>query len=108
MAQLRQDYDQFVERDAEVVVIGPDKADAFARYWEKEALPFIGLPDPKHQVADLYGQQVKLLKLGRMPALLVIDQQGDIRFRHYGGWMSDIPDNGEIFNLLDQLNGRTS
>ena len=108
MAQLRQDYDQFVERDAEVIVIGPDSADAFARHWTKEALPFIGLPDPKHQVADLYGQQVKLLRFGRMPALLVIDKQGVIRYRHYGGWMSDIPDNDEILNLLDQLNEGTA
>ena len=105
MAQLRQDYDQFVERDAEVIVIGPDDADAFARYWEKEALPFVGLPDPKHQVANLYGQQVKLLKFGRLPALLVIDKQGQIRYRHYGRYMSDIQRNDELFNLLDALNG---
>ena len=105
MAQLRRDYDQFVERDAEVIVIGPDDADAFARYWEKEALPFVGLPDPKHQVANLYGQQVKLLKFGRLPALLVIDKQGQIRYRHYGRYMSDIQRNDELFNLLDALNG---
>ena len=108
MAQLRQDYDQFVERDAEVIVIGPDKADAFTRYWKKETLPFIGLPDPSHQVADRYGQQVKLLRFGRMPALLVIDKQGVIRYRHYGGSMSDIPNNDEILNLLDQLNEGTA
>ena len=104
MAQLRRDYDQFVERDAEIIVTGPDDAAAFARYWEKEALPFVGLPDPKHQVANLYGQQVKLLKFGRLPALLVIDKQGQIRYRHYGGSMSDIPDNDGILNLLGALN----
>ena len=108
MAQLRRDYDQFVERDAEIIVIGPDAAAAFARYWEKEALPFVGLPDPEHQVADIYGQQVKFLKLGRMPALLVIDKQGYIRYRHYGRFMSDIQRNGEILNLLDQLDEELS
>jgi hypothetical protein len=31
MAQLRQDYDEFVKRDAEVLVIGPEDEVAFAR-----------------------------------------------------------------------------
>jgi peroxiredoxin len=50
MAQLRQDYPQFVARDIEVVVVGPEDARAFADYWQKESLPFIGLPDPTHSV----------------------------------------------------------
>ena len=32
MAQLRQDYPQFVSRDMEVVVVGPEDARAFAAY----------------------------------------------------------------------------
>jgi peroxiredoxin Q/BCP len=68
MAQLRHAYEKFVERDVEVVVVGPEDARAFTQYWEKESLPFVGLPDPKHDVLKLYGQQVKLFKLGRMPA----------------------------------------
>lgn len=103
MAQLRHDYLEFVAREAEIVVIGPEDQTTFARYWEKEALPYIGLPDPEHRVADLYGQQVKLLKLGRMPALLVIDKLGQIRYRHYANSMRDIPPNDEILALLDEL-----
>ncbi|MBZ0306726.1 MAG: redoxin domain-containing protein, partial [Anaerolineae bacterium] len=61
MAQLRQDYDQFVENDAEVIVVGPDSANKFAEYFQKHDLPFIGLPDPKHIVLKLYKQQVKLI-----------------------------------------------
>jgi peroxiredoxin len=104
MAQLRQDYLEFMAREAEVVVVGPEEKEAFARYWHKEALPYVGLPDPEHQVADLYDQQVKLLKLGRMPALIIIDKSGQIRYRHYGDSMRDIPANDEILALLDQLN----
>lgn len=55
-------------------------------------------------MADLYDQQVKLLKLGRMPALIIIDKSGQIRYRHYGDSMRDIPANDEILALLDQLN----
>jgi hypothetical protein len=32
MAQLRQDYPQFVARDIEVVVVGPEDARAFSDY----------------------------------------------------------------------------
>ena len=106
MAQLRQDYQQFMEREAEILVVGPEDSQAFAKYWEKEQLPFTGLPDPKHKVARQYGQQVKLLKLGRMPALMVIDKQGQIRYHHYGNSMSDIPENEDILQLLDELNNR--
>jgi peroxiredoxin Q/BCP len=104
MAQLRQDYQQFVDRDAVILVVGPEDRQAFAGYWQKEQLPFVGLPDPDHVVANRYGQQVKLLKMGRMPAMMVIDRQGQVRYQHYGDSMRDIPANQEILDLLDQLN----
>ena len=62
---------------------------------------FIGLPDPDHAVIDLYGQEVSLFKLGRMPAQMLIDRSGVLRLVHYGHSMADIPDNGEVFALLD-------
>lgn len=104
MAQLRQDYPQFVQRDAEIVVVGPEDRRAFADYWRKESLPFVGLPDPDHTVANRYGQEVKLLKLGRMPALMVVDKQGTVRYQHYGNSMQDIVPNRELLALLDSLN----
>jgi peroxiredoxin Q/BCP len=104
MAQLRQDYAQFVARDIKVVVVGPEDARAFAAYWQKESLPFIGLPDPTHSVLKLYGQEVNLFKLGRMPAQVLIDKAGVARFVHYGHSMSDIPKNDEILILGDEIN----
>ena len=104
MAQLRQDYDQFVQRDAEVVVVGPESAEKFASYFEKHELPFIGLPDPKHSVLKLYKQEVKLLKLGRLPSQTVVDKNGLIQFAHFGKDMRDIPSTDEMTRLLDQLN----
>jgi peroxiredoxin len=103
MAQLRQDYRKFVERDAEVVVVGPDSGQAFKDYWQKEELPFVGLADPTHTVAKRYGQEVKLLKMGRIPALMVIDKDGQLAYTHYGGSMSDIPPNPQILSILDGL-----
>jgi peroxiredoxin len=104
MAQLRQDYQQFVSRNVEIVVVGPEDARGFAAYWQKESLPFIGLPDPTASVLKLYGQEVNLFKLGRMPAQVLIDKSGMARFVHYGHSMSDIPENREILALADALN----
>ena len=104
MAQLRQDYAQFVARNIEVVVVGPEDAGAFAEYFRNESLPFIGLPDPKASVLKLYGQEVNLFKLGRMPAQVLIDKTGVARYVHYGHSMSDIPTNEEILALGDEIN----
>jgi peroxiredoxin Q/BCP len=104
MAQLRQDFADFEQRQTKILVVGPENADAFARYWQDNELPFVGLPDPTHSVLRLYGQEVNLFKLGRMPAQVVVDKKGTARFVHYGDSMSDIPENRELLALLDALN----
>jgi mycoredoxin-dependent peroxiredoxin len=105
MAQLRQSYRAFTERDTEVLVVDPDEAEEVRRYWEREELPFPGLPDPGHTVANLYGQQVKLLKFGRMPASFLIDRTGQIRHSHYAGSMSDLQSVQELLTLIDSIMG---
>jgi len=103
MAQLRQDYSKFTQREAEILVVGPDGPRAFKRFWEAEQMNFIGLADVGSKVADLYYQEFNLLKLGRMPALFVVDKSGFIRFVHYGQSLADIPENDDILAVLDQL-----
>lgn len=104
MAQLRQDYDLFLAQDTEIVVVGPEDANAFTSYWQEHDLPFTGLPDPTHSVLKLYGQEVSLFKLGRQPAQVIIDKTGQARFVHYGHDPSDIPENEEILSLLQAMN----
>lgn len=104
MAQLRHDYPEFVRRQTQILVVGPENAAAFETYWQTHDLPFIGLPDPKASVLKLYGQEVNLFKLGRMPAQVIVDKEGIARFVHYGHSMADIPENKELFALLDQIN----
>lgn len=103
MAQLSQDIDEFENRNTEVLVIGPDNAEEFSNYWQEHDLPFVGLPDPEHKVLKLYGQEIKLFKLGRMPAQILIDEKGIARYVHYGHSMSDIPENEELFALIESL-----
>lgn len=103
MAQLRQDFAEFEKRKTTILVVGPDNAAAFSKYWQENSLPFIGLPDPGHTVLKVYGQQIKLFKFGRMPAQVLIDLNGTARFIHYGHDMTDIPKNSEILALIDSL-----
>jgi peroxiredoxin len=101
---LRQDYDKFVEQEAVILVLGPENREKFRAYWEVESLPYTGLPDPKARVLKLFGQEVNLFKLGRMPAQVIVDKQGTARYVHYGKSMQDIPSNEELLQLLKSLN----
>ena len=100
MAQLRQNSEILADLDVEVLVVGPEKPDAFRDYWKNESMPFTGLPDSQHSALKLYGQEVKILKLGRMPAQMLIDKSGFVRFVHYGDSMRDIPDISEVIKAL--------
>jgi|WetSurMetagenome_2_1015567.scaffolds.fasta_scaffold329152_2 peroxiredoxin len=104
MAQLSQDYQKFVEHDAEVVAVGPEDAESFKKWWREHQMPFIGIPDPDHVIADLYKQESKLLKGGRLPSLTVVDKEGKVRLMHHGDSMSDIPSDEKLFSLLEDLN----
>ena len=84
--------------------MGPENAKAFSKFWLEHKMPFPGIPDPEHVIAKLYGQKVKALKMGRLPALIVIDKEGKVRYGHYGESMSDIPTDEEILSMLDDLN----
>ncbi|MCA9898984.1 MAG: redoxin domain-containing protein [Ardenticatenaceae bacterium] len=103
MAQLRQDHDEFVERETAVLVLGPENQQAFEKYFSEHNLPFTGLPDPSQTVLKLYGQQIKIFKFGRMPAQVLVDKAGVARYVHYGHSMQDIPSNTEILDLIDSL-----
>ena len=104
MAQLRQDFDKFVDENTVILIVGPEDSAAFQSYWAENNLPFIGLPDPKHSVLKLYGQEIKLFKFGRLPAMVIIDKKGVVRFVHYGHSMSDIPENEDVLRTLQDLN----
>jgi len=101
---LRDGYDEFTQRKAEILAIGPDPLEKFVEYWQENDLPFPGLPDPDKRVSKIYKQEVNLFKLGRMPLNAVVDRQGHIRYIHYGYSMSDIPDNETLLQVIEELN----
>lgn len=98
--QLAKAYPSFVELDAEVIAVGPDPAEAFRELFARLRLPFPGIPDPEHGIADTYGQEVTWWKLGRMPAQFLIDKRGVVRFAEYSRSMSQITPPREILQFL--------
>ena len=104
MAQLRLDFAEFEKRGTVILVVGPENPAAFVRYFKEHDLPFTGLPDPTHTVLKLYGQEINLFKFGRMPAQLLVDKAGMVRFICYGQDMTDIPTNAEMLALIDEIN----
>lgn len=103
MMQLHKDYKEFKKRDTVIVAIGPDDVTSFKKYWKDNDLEFYGIPDKTHSILKMYGQQVQLFKLGRMPAQMLVDKEGVLRYVHYGHSMKDIPQNSEILELISQL-----
>jgi len=104
LARLRDEYKKFSDRGIVILAVGPNSASAFEQYWKIEKIPFIGLPDPKHSVARMYKQEVKLFRFGRMPLNCIVDGRGYVRYAHYGNSMSDIPSNDELLQVIDELN----
>ncbi len=100
---MKEDIRQFTDRKTQIVVIAPHDKAKVRNYWEKENLPFIGIPDPDGTLGKLYGQEWNLIKLGRMPALFIIDRKGSIVFSQYARSMADIPENKDLFRILERI-----
>jgi peroxiredoxin Q/BCP len=105
---MRDHYSEFISHGAEIIAVGTDGVSLFQKYWEKEKIPYIGLPDPERNVPRMYRQEVNLFKLGRMPLNCVIDINGRIRYIHFGSNMTDIPDNETFLHVIDQINASSN
>jgi len=59
--------------------------------------------DETKKVAKLLHQEWKILKLGRMPGMLIVDRDGVIQWAYYSSSMSDIPKNEVVLEVLEKL-----
>jgi len=103
LARLRDSYEEFTSRGAEILAVGPDSPSSFGNYWRENNIPFVGLPDVGKTVSKLYKQEVNLFKLGRMPMNSIVDREGRLRFVYYGQSMADIPDNETFLRVIDEI-----
>ena len=80
---IRDEYGEFVKRDAVVLGVSPDTEEAHVKFRDKYELPFTLLADPEHEVAENYGVWVeknfggkKYMGINR--STFVIDAEGNV------------------------------
>lgn len=105
-------YEEFRERDAEVVSIVPESRERVAEWQASYDLPFPLLADPETDVSDAYDQPVRFGILGslhdlvgRMPVALVLDVRAGepaVAYTYEGRMPADRP---EIEDLLAEVRG---
>jgi len=100
---MRDDHEKFTAAGATIVAVARHTPEQMREYWTENKLPYIGVPDLKAELGELYKQQWKALKLGLMPAMFVVDAKGKIAFAHYSKGMSDIPSNQTVLKTIAGL-----
>ncbi|MBD3214963.1 MAG: redoxin domain-containing protein [Candidatus Lokiarchaeota archaeon] len=105
MGHLRRDYDKFQEKNTELYPILVDEEENAQKMEEKYARNRYPIfYDKENQVAKMLNQEKKLLKLGRLPGLLILDKENIIQYAYYSDSMKDIPENEELFKVINNLN----
>ena len=77
-AAFRRVHDDFAERNAVVIGVGPNDADEVRRFAERDGLPFRLAADPDGAVRRLYDAERKF-GLGTSRITYVIDREGIVR-----------------------------
>jgi len=104
-------YDDFAERDAEVVVVLPEPRSKAERWAKKMDLPFPLLADEDAKMGEKYGQEVRFGVLGRlhdllgrMPVALVLardEQDIEVAYEHNGDSYGDRPSVDELLGHIE-------
>ena len=103
-AKLRKDLEKFEELDGYLYTILADRESNAKKMEEKYARRYPVFYDKTKDVVNLLNQEVIALKLGRMPALLIVDKKGIIQYAYYSDSMQDIPENETILEVLRKIN----
>lgn len=104
---LIKDLARFKKLDTELYVITADRFENARRLevtYLKKQIPIYF--DTKHDIVTLLKQDVKILRLGRLPAILIVDKKGIIRYAYYGSSFLDIPSNRELLRTLTKIEGK--
>jgi peroxiredoxin Q/BCP len=81
--EFRDHHQQFGKKDAVIVGVSPDRAEAQQRFAQKYGLPYAFVPDPDHSIAQAYGVWKQKSMYGRTymgieRTTFVIDPRGRI------------------------------
>ena len=100
---MRERYEEFKQRGAEILAIAPDTVENARSYFEKNDIPFPCLPDPDRSVFRQYDVKSAMVSLGQRPGLFVIDKEGVIRYAYLGWQQWEIPTVDETLAQIDGL-----
>ena len=100
---MRDRYEEFTKRGAEVIAIAPDTLENARSYFEREAIPFPCLPDPDRAVFRQYDVKSAMISLGQRPGLFIIDKEGMVRYAYLGFQQWEIPTVDATLAELDAL-----
>ena len=104
VGRLRNDFAKFEELNAFLYPILVDGEKNASKMEQKYAArKFAIFYDEKNEVSKVLHQEKKILKLGRMPGLLVVDKEGIVQYAYYSDSMKDIPKNEWILEVLQKL-----
>lgn len=105
-------YEEFRERDAEVVSVVPEPEHRVAAWQDRFTLPFPLLSDPEASVGGAFDQPVRFGFLGawsdflgRMPEVVLLDaREGTLQpaWSHTGGSAADRPPVEDVIAALDE------
>jgi len=101
------DLEQFKKLETELYIITADRFENARRLevaYLKKKIPIYF--DTKHEIVTLLKQDVKILRLGRLPAILIVDKQGTVQYAYYGSSFLDIPSNRELIRTLKGIEGK--
>jgi peroxiredoxin Q/BCP len=102
--ELRDAYDVFRERGAEILGVSPDDVASHGKFKSKYELPFTLLADPEHEVAEKYGvwgerNSYGKKSMGIKRSTFIIDSDGNVARAMMG-----IKPAGHASEVLDSLN----
>lgn len=107
-------YEEFSDRDADVVSIVPEPRSNVESWQRAYELPFPLLADPDARVGDAFEQPVRYGILGkvsdffgRMPMVVILDLRGapTIAWRHVGRSTFDRPSIDEVLEQVSEVSG---
>lgn len=97
---MRDQHATFEAAGASVAVVVRERPERLRGHWAGLRLPFVCVPDPDGRIAASWGQQWRLLRLGRLPAQFVVARDGRVAFAHYARHMADIVPNEGILAIV--------
>lgn len=103
MAQLRQDYQKFMNLNTEILVMVPNGPKMIGKHIYQSNTPYRILYDKRSRVAAQYFQEKKFFALGN-PTVFLVNREGRIIYTHYANSLLEEPDNNLPLEILQELN----